>query len=244
MGTRPMVDFPGCSGHGAISCFRAQESNHVQAATFSEVRRIYEFMKTYRHEHSVQIMCRVLQVTRSGYYAWLQEPISSPARENALLRLIRAPFLPSHGIYRAPRVFLDLRKAGVTCSNHRVARLMRVNNIRGVRGYGTRSHSVTFRLDTECPAAELHRRQPQSGLGHGYNLQSKLARAALSRCGHGSILPKDRRVVDAAHDRPRTRPRRSDDGRAAASPQTSCHSDQGSQDGSDDRQRFCRTKSS
>jgi hypothetical protein len=65
-------------------------------------------------------------VAPSGYYEWLQQPISNRAQENArLLRLIRASFVASHGIYGAPRVFLDLREAGETCSKHRVARLMR-----------------------------------------------------------------------------------------------------------------------
>lgn len=60
-----------------------------------------------------------------------------------LLRLIRASFSASHGIYGAPRVFLDLREAGETCSKHRVARLMRVNKIRARHGYPTRHHSAT-----------------------------------------------------------------------------------------------------
>jgi transposase InsO family protein len=42
-----------------------------------------------------------------------------------LPRLIRASFVASHSIYGAPRVFLDLREAGETCSKHPVARLMR-----------------------------------------------------------------------------------------------------------------------
>ena len=57
--------------------------------------------------------CRVLGVAPSGYYAWLKEPTSNRAREDArLLCLIRASFIASHGIYGAPRVFLDLREAG------------------------------------------------------------------------------------------------------------------------------------
>jgi transposase InsO family protein len=40
-----------------------------------------------------------------------------------------------------PRVFLDLREAGETCSKHRVARLMRANNIRAVRGYSRKPKS-------------------------------------------------------------------------------------------------------
>ena len=58
-----------------------------------------------------------------------------------LLRLIRASFKASHGIYGSPRVFLDLREGGETCSKHRVARLMRANNIRALHGYRTRHYS-------------------------------------------------------------------------------------------------------
>jgi putative transposase len=57
-------------------------------------------------------MCRVLGVAPSGYYEWFTYPISNRAQEDArLLRLIRASFTASHGIYGAPRVFLDLREA-------------------------------------------------------------------------------------------------------------------------------------
>ena len=105
---------------------------------------IYGFIKANRHEHSVRAMCRLLGVTRSGYWEWLREPVSNRARENArLLRLIRASFVASHGNYRSPRVFLDLREAAETCSKHRVARLVRANNIRAAHGYGTRRYQAT-----------------------------------------------------------------------------------------------------
>ena len=48
----------------------------------------------------------------------------------------------SQGSHGAPRVFLDLREAGETCSKHRVARLMRVNHLRALHGYRTRRWSV------------------------------------------------------------------------------------------------------
>ncbi|MGH8252358.1 MAG: IS3 family transposase [Steroidobacteraceae bacterium] len=51
------------------------------------------------------------------------------------MRLIRASFVASHGIYRAPRVRLDLRESGETCSKHRVARVMREKNLRALHGY-------------------------------------------------------------------------------------------------------------
>jgi putative transposase len=96
-----------------------------------------------RGQYSVQAMCRVLGVAVSGYYEWLQQPLSNRAQEDArLLRLIRASFTASQGIYGAPRVFLDLREAGETCSKHRVARLMRQNDLHALHGYRTRRWSV------------------------------------------------------------------------------------------------------
>ena len=93
------------------------------------VRSIYAFIKAHRDQYSVQMMCRILGVAVSGYYLWLQQPISNHDHEDArLLRLIRASFVASLGIYGSVRVFLDLREAGETCSKHRVARLMRENS--------------------------------------------------------------------------------------------------------------------
>ena len=103
----------------------------------------YQFIKTHRDEYSVQTMCQVLGVAPSGYYEWLQQPISNRGKEDArLLRLIRTSFVASQGVYGAPRVFLDLREAGETCSKHRVERLMRENNLRALHGYRTRRWSV------------------------------------------------------------------------------------------------------
>jgi putative transposase len=107
------------------------------------VRPTYEFIKAHRHKHSVQVMCRLFGVAPSGYYAWLAQPSSDHAQEDArLLRLIRASFTASQGIYGAPRVFLDLREAGETCSKHRVARLMREHQLRALHGYRMRRWSV------------------------------------------------------------------------------------------------------
>ncbi len=107
------------------------------------VRSTYEFIKAQQGHFNVQALCRVLEVAPSGYYAWLQQPLSNRAQEDArLLRLIRAAFVASHGIYGAPRVFLDLREAGETCSTHRVARLMRENKLRAFHGYRVRRWSA------------------------------------------------------------------------------------------------------
>src|SRR6478735_7327812 len=107
------------------------------------VRSAYEFIKAHRDQYTVQMMCRVLEVAPSGYYEWVLQPVSNRAQEDArLLRLVRASFVASHGIYGAPRVFLDLREAGETCSKHRVARLMREHQLRALHGYRTRRMAV------------------------------------------------------------------------------------------------------
>ena len=109
----------------------------------SRVRQIYTFIKAHRRQYSVQTMCRLLGVAPSGYYEWLEKPMSDRAREDArLLRLIKTSFVSSKGVYGAPRVFLDLREAGETCSKHRVARLMREHGLRALHGYRTRRWTV------------------------------------------------------------------------------------------------------
>ena len=93
-------------------------------------------MRAHRAEFRLSSMCRVLKVHRSGYYAWLHEPLSPRAKANvALTHKIREFFDQSMGIYGSPRIYCDLREAGVACSENRVARLMRAANIRSVRGY-------------------------------------------------------------------------------------------------------------
>lgn len=107
------------------------------------VRTKYQFIKAHQGQFRLKTLCRVLGVARSGYYAWLKHPVSKRAQEDArLLRLIRASFTASQGIYGAPRVFLDLREAGESCSKHRVARLMRENRLRALHGYRTRRWAV------------------------------------------------------------------------------------------------------
>jgi putative transposase len=84
-------------------------------------------------------MCRVLRVQRSGFYAWLREPVSQRAREDArLLVLIRELFVASGGTYGSPWIHRDLRELGETCSVHRVARLMRQAGLRAQIGYKRR----------------------------------------------------------------------------------------------------------
>lgn len=81
-------------------------------------------------------MCRVLRVHRSGYYAWLKQPRSVRAIEDArLLVKIKTFHQDSGAAYGSPRIFKDLREDGETCGRHRVARVMKNAGIKAIRSY-------------------------------------------------------------------------------------------------------------
>ena len=104
--------------------------------------------------HSVATMCRVLEVSPSGYYAWRQRTPSARGREDARLReRIRNSHQRSRGTYGRPRIHADLAAEGWRVSGKRVARLMRVE---GLRGVCRRKGPITT-----MPAAE---RRPQPDL--------------------------------------------------------------------------------
>jgi len=78
-------------------------------------------------------MCRVLKVPASGYYAWRDRAPSKRTIENAvLLERIRRVHAESDATYGMPRVRAELLDQGSRISGKRVARLMRINAIRGV----------------------------------------------------------------------------------------------------------------
>lgn len=145
----------------------------------------YEFIEANRQDHCVMVMCRVLQVSRSGYYAWIERPVSLTAQDNErLVVLIRASHAASGGIYGAPRVTADLREAGERCGKNRVARLMRIHEIRGVTGC-KRPRPLFGRPSLLMPnpiATSVHCRRTEPGVGHRHHLYPNLARLVVS-CG-------------------------------------------------------------
>lgn len=79
---------------------------------------------------AVNLACDTLEVSRSGYYVWLKRPESERAKENAiLLDRIRAIHEKSNQTYGAPRMTAELKSEGLLCSEKRVARIMRENEI-------------------------------------------------------------------------------------------------------------------
>ena len=181
------------------------------------VRRVYEFIKAHSDEYDVKTMCRVLDVARGGYYAWLQNPVSKRVQEDArLLRLIRASYKASHGVYGARRIFLDLREAGETCSKHRVERLMRQNNIRALHGYRTRYRGAS---KPSATVPDLVKRnfdviRPNKVWVTDITYIRTWAGLALFGRRDGSLLETDRRLVDGRDPSSGTRSRCHDDGSA------------------------------
>jgi putative transposase len=89
----------------------------------------------------VNTMCRVLGVTRSGFYAWSKRPTPARARSDAqLAATVAAVHQRSRRTYGSPRVHRELRAHGVRVGKKRVERLMREN---GIQGRSKRSYKRT-----------------------------------------------------------------------------------------------------
>ena len=90
----------------------------------------YASMAAHVIEFSLRVMCRVLRVSRSGYYAWRARPQSRRDVENrGLLARIEAVHKKSRRTYGSPRVHRQLVSEGQRCSRGRIERLMSANGI-------------------------------------------------------------------------------------------------------------------
>jgi transposase InsO family protein len=91
-------------------------------------------MHDYRDEFPIPRMCRVFEVSPSGYYAWRERPASQRSLGNqALLQEIKDIHHMSRQTYGSPRVHAELLARGFSASKNRVARLMRAAHIRARR---------------------------------------------------------------------------------------------------------------
>jgi len=111
-------------------------------------------MKAYQAKYTVAMMCRVLEVSPSGFYAWLKRAPSARRQSDLLLGdRIEALYLQSRSTYGRPRLHADLRDEGINVSGKRLARLMRERRIVGV---SRRKGIVTTVRDRDArPAPDL-----------------------------------------------------------------------------------------
>ena len=95
----------------------------------------FGFIEQHRSTWPVRIMCRVLEVSPSGYYAWRTRPESKRAADNRrLLDDVRRLQTHHHGRYGSPRMHATLRAQERSVSRGRVERLMRRHGIRALAG--------------------------------------------------------------------------------------------------------------
>jgi putative transposase len=88
-------------------------------------------MAQHQEEFPVSVMCRVLHVAESGYYAWRKRPPSAhQVADEQLSQQIRQIFTEGRGVYGSPRVHAGLHQRGLACGRKRVARLMRQVGLR------------------------------------------------------------------------------------------------------------------
>ncbi|WNC67830.1 IS3 family transposase [Thalassotalea nanhaiensis] len=105
------------------------------------VRLKFRCIKRHRDNYSIQMMCKALSVSRSGFYAWSTRPLSKTKQENIrFTKLISEIHQQSRGVYGAPRVKEVLMSEGHHCSKNRVAKLMAKSRLKGcpkrlARGY-------------------------------------------------------------------------------------------------------------
>ncbi len=117
----------------------------------------FRLIDAEKASYPVAVLCRMLGVSKSGYYAWRDRPPSRRTQQDALLtEKIREIHSRSRETYGYPRVHAELRSLGIGCGRRRVARLMRAAGLRGcTRG---RKRRTTRRDPQVAPAPDLLRR--------------------------------------------------------------------------------------
>ena len=111
-------------------------------------------MHAEKSNHTVTRMARLLEVSRSGYYAWAKRP---PSKRAVRAERIEAKVAWFHGdsdeVSGAPRILADLREDGETISRKTVAKTMRKLGLRGICPKRWKTTTVTDRSDTYPPDA-------------------------------------------------------------------------------------------
>lgn len=111
----------------------------------------YACIAQHRGEYPVRLMCRALQVSPAGFYAAQDRTPSARTRQDQRLRLaIRTAHAASRRRYGAPTIHAVLRADGMRCGRKRVARLMRLD---GLRGTPPRRFRLTTQSDPRLPSA-------------------------------------------------------------------------------------------
>ena len=114
----------------------------------------FTFIAAEKAHYPVSVLCRCLEVARSGFYAWVRRPLSQRRQQDrALLQRLRRVHASHRQAYGRPRLHRALRDEGVRISPKRVARLMRAA---GLTARGRRAFRVTTDSDHSYAVAANH----------------------------------------------------------------------------------------
>ena len=109
-------------------------------------------MRQWRSQYPVKLLCRVLVVSRGGFYAWLKRPPCRRALENERLRVeIRAAHAKTRRTYSAKRLQDELAEEGIKAGRDRIARLRREEGIRCIQ---KRKFKATTNSNHNLPVAD------------------------------------------------------------------------------------------
>jgi putative transposase len=112
----------------------------------------FQYIEDHRSEFPVSQMCKVLDVSPSGYYAWRGRPVSEREMANReLTDKIKVAFKESGETYGSPRIYQVMRKLGLICSQNRVARLMREEGLRAKQSRRLRATTKRSKAHRAAP---------------------------------------------------------------------------------------------
>jgi putative transposase len=101
-------------------------------------------MHAHRSRYRVLVMCKYLNVSKAGYYAWRRRKHSNRRKHDAeLLKLIRRVHDQSRARYGQPRIHVELRSQGICASRKRIARIMRYAGIKGKKRRHSKASSFS-----------------------------------------------------------------------------------------------------
>jgi putative transposase len=122
----------------------------------------FAFIREHRQEFPVEILCEILDVSRSGFYAWLDRPRSSRhQRRQDLLAKIRQVHQDSRQTYGSPRICRQLQSQQIRCCRNTVAKLMKNNGIRSKIKRRFVLHTTDSKHDHPIAANVLNRQFDQ-----------------------------------------------------------------------------------
>jgi len=158
----------------------------------------FTFIEQHVGTFPVRLMCRVLEVSPSGFYAWRSRPESArAASDRHLLAKVHRLQAQHHGRYGSPRMHAALRAEGHSCSRGRVERMMRRHDIRALTSRGFARARPTVITPSRSPqtcsrSGSSHRRRA----GYGWQISHTLRPAMAGSIWQPSLISRRARSWD------------------------------------------------